>query len=99
MRFGHFLYHTNLDPARDAAAIEEALAEARLAETLGYDTVWLAEHHFSGEVAYGDPLVFAAAVAMQTSRIRIGFAVLEMALHHPVRVAIATALLDHLSKG
>ncbi|MFN8556122.1 MAG: LLM class flavin-dependent oxidoreductase [Dehalococcoidia bacterium] len=99
MRFGHFLYHINPDPAREAQAIDEALAEARRAESLGYDSVWLAEHHFSGEVAYGDPAVFAAAIALQTSRIRIGFAVLEMALHHPVRVAIQTALLDHLSKG
>ena len=99
MRFGHFLYHTNLDPERDTQAIDEALAEARLAEELGYDAVWFSEHHFTGEVAYGDPMMFATAVAMQTKRVLLGFAVLEMGLHHPVRVAIQTALLDNLSKG
>ena len=99
MRFGHFLYHTNLDPTRDTQAIDEALAEARLAEELGYDAVWFSEHHFTGEVAYGDPMMFATAVAMQTNRVLLGFAVLEMGLHHPVRVAIQTALLDNLSKG
>ena len=99
MRFGHFLYHTNLDPERDTQAIDEALAEARLAEELGYDAVWFSEHHFTGEVAYGDPLIFATAVAMQTKRVLLGFAVVEMGLHHPVRLAIQTALLDNLSKG
>ena len=99
MKFGHFLYHTNLDPNRDTEAIEEALAEARLAEDLGYDAVWFSEHHFTGEVVYGDPMVFATAVAMQTKRVLLGFAVLETALHHPVRVAIQTALLDNLSHG
>ena len=49
------------------------------------DAVWLTEHHFDGAVACADPVVFAAAVAMRTHRVRIGFAVVEMALHHPVR--------------
>jgi alkanesulfonate monooxygenase SsuD/methylene tetrahydromethanopterin reductase-like flavin-dependent oxidoreductase (luciferase family) len=51
------------------------------------DTVWLTEHHFDG------------AVAMRTRRVRIGFAVVEMALHHPVRLAVQTSLLDHRSRG
>ena len=63
------------------------------------DAVWLTEHHFDGAVAYADPVVFAAAVAARTNRIRIGFAVVEMALHHPVRLAAQTALLDNLSRG
>ena len=99
MRFGHFLYHTNPSPDGDAEAIEAALNEARRAEELGYDSVWFSEHHFTGEVVYGDPMVFATAVAMQTKRVLLGFAILEMAMHHPVRVAIQTALLDNLSKG
>ena len=47
------------------------------------DAVWLTEHHFDGAVAYADPVVFGAAVAMRTKRVKIGFAVVEMALHHP----------------
>jgi alkanesulfonate monooxygenase SsuD/methylene tetrahydromethanopterin reductase-like flavin-dependent oxidoreductase (luciferase family) len=50
-------------------------------------------------VAYADPVVFAAAVAMRTHRVRIGFAVVELALHHPVRLAVQTALVDNLSRG
>ena len=54
MRFGHFLYHTNLNPDRNIESIEEALAEARLAEELGYDAVWFSEHHFTACPRSGD---------------------------------------------
>ena len=99
MRFGHFFYPMSLDPSGDAQAIDDALYEAELVEQLGFDAVWLAEHHFVGEVAYGDPLVFAGAVAMRTRRALIGLGVVEMALHNPVRLAIQTALLDNMSRG
>lgn len=100
MKFGHFIYQINLDePDTDSKSIEEGLYEGRLAEHLGYDALWFAEHHFTGETSYGDPIVFATAIAMQTQKIGLGFAVLEMAMHHPIRVAVQTSLLDNLSKG
>jgi alkanesulfonate monooxygenase SsuD/methylene tetrahydromethanopterin reductase-like flavin-dependent oxidoreductase (luciferase family) len=43
--------------------------------------------------------MFAAALAMKTEKIRIGFAVVQMPFHHPVRLAVQLALLDNLSKG
>ncbi len=100
MKFGHFIYQINLDePNTDSKSIEEGLYEGRLAEHLGYDALWFAEHHFTGETSYGDPIVFATAMAMQTKKIGLGFAVLEMAMHHPIRVAVQTSLLDNLSRG
>ena len=99
MRFGQFFYPTSLDPQRDGQIIEDCLAEAELAEDLGLDAVWMAEHHFVGEVAYGDPLVFAGAVAARTRRVLIGLGIVEMALHNPVHLAIQTSLLDNLSHG
>ena len=99
MRFGHFFYPMRFDDSDDQLAIQECLAEAVLAEELGFDAIWLAEHYFTGECVYGDPLVFASAVAVKTSRIEIGFGILELPLHNPVRVAIQTALLDNLSQG
>jgi alkanesulfonate monooxygenase SsuD/methylene tetrahydromethanopterin reductase-like flavin-dependent oxidoreductase (luciferase family) len=80
-------------------AIDDTLREVELAEEIGMDAVWLTEHHFDGAVAYADPVVFGAAVAARTKRVKIGFAVVEMALHHPVRLAAQTALLDNLSHG
>ena len=99
MRFGHFFYPMRFDDSDDELAIQECLAEAVLAEELGFDAIWLAEHYFTGECVYGDPLVFASAVAVKTSRIEIGFGILELPLHNPVRVAIQTALLDNLCQG
>ena len=99
MRFGHFFYPMCLDRDDETAAIENCLYEAELVEELGWDAVWIAEHHFSGEVVYGDSMVLGGALAARTKRVSLGFGVLEMALHHPVRVAIQTALLDQLSHG
>ena len=99
MRFGHFFYPMNFDPLRDHQAIEDCLQEAELVEHLGFDAIWIAEHHFIGEAIYGDPLVFAAAVAVKTHRVLLGLGIVEMALHNPVQLAIQTALVDNLSKG
>jgi alkanesulfonate monooxygenase SsuD/methylene tetrahydromethanopterin reductase-like flavin-dependent oxidoreductase (luciferase family) len=99
MRFGTFVFSISHDPSEDHLVIENTLREVELAEAIGLDAVWLTEHHFDGAVAYADPLVFGAAVAMRTRRVRIGFAVVEMALHHPIRLAVQTSLLDNLSRG
>jgi alkanesulfonate monooxygenase SsuD/methylene tetrahydromethanopterin reductase-like flavin-dependent oxidoreductase (luciferase family) len=99
VRFGSFVFSISGDARGDHQVIENTLREVELAEAIGLDAVWLTEHHFDGAVAYADPLVFGAAVAMKTQRVRIGFAVVELALHHPVRLAVQTAVLDHLSQG
>lgn len=99
MRFGSFVFSISGDPKGDHQVIETTLREVELAEAIGFDAVWLTEHHFDGAVAYADPVVFGTAVAMKTQRVHIGFAVVELALHHPVRLAVQTALLDHLSQG
>ncbi len=63
------------------------------------DAVFLVEHHFDGNCVYVDPPTFAAALAMATSRIKIGFAVLQTSLYHPLRMAEQILLVDNLSKG
>ncbi len=99
MRFGHFLYPMKFDDSGDAEEIQQCLAEAELVEAMGFDALWLAEHYFTGECVYGDPLVFAGALAVKTRRLELGFGILELPLHNPVRVAIQTALLDNLCQG
>src|SRR5258707_4817299 len=99
MKFGDFLFPDTRDPERDGIVIDETLHEALLADELGVDVIWLAEHHFDGICAYVDPVSFAAALATATTRARIGFAVAQMALHHPIRLAEQIALIDHISKG
>lgn len=99
MRFGWLTLAHSPSAADDQREIFRQLEQACLAETLGFDGIWLTEHNFTGESVYSDPIPFAAALAMRTSRIRIGFAVIQMALRHPVRLATQLSLLDNLSNG
>src|SRR5258708_39808046 len=99
VKFSNFLFPESRDPARDGQVIDETLNEARLTDELGFDVIWLAEHHFDGICAYVDPVSFAAALATATQHAKIGFAVAQVALHHPIRMAEQISLIDHLSKG
>src|SRR5439155_4381429 len=63
------------------------------------DVIWLAEHHFDGICAYVDPIIFAGALATATRHAKIGFAVVQTALHHPIRLAEQLAVLDNITKG
>jgi alkanesulfonate monooxygenase SsuD/methylene tetrahydromethanopterin reductase-like flavin-dependent oxidoreductase (luciferase family) len=99
MRFSTFLFPDSRDPGRDGAVIDETMREAVLADELGVDIVWLAEHHFDGIAVYADPIVLAGALAAVLKRAGLGFAVLQTALHHPIRLAEQMAFLDHLLKG
>ncbi|MGZ0178376.1 MAG: LLM class flavin-dependent oxidoreductase [Acidimicrobiales bacterium] len=69
------------------------------AEELGYDTIWLTEHHFADD-GYSPSLIpLAAAIAARTERVRIGFNLLLLPLHNPVALAEDIAALDILSNG
>src|ERR1700731_3947080 len=99
MKFGDFLFPDCRDPAQDGAVIEETLREAALADELGADVIWLAEHPFEGISVYADPIALAGALAASLRHAGLGFAVVQTALHHPIRLAEQMALLDHLLKG
>jgi alkanesulfonate monooxygenase SsuD/methylene tetrahydromethanopterin reductase-like flavin-dependent oxidoreductase (luciferase family) len=99
MRFGWLTLGLSPSADDDCGAIHEQLEQACLAESAGFDGIWLTEHNFTGESVYCDPIPFASVLAARTSRIRIGFAVIQLALRHPIRLATQLALLDNLSGG
>ena len=70
------------------------------AERCGYDSAWVAQHHFDGtEGGLPAPLVFLSHVAAQTRRIRLGTGIITLPLEEPVRVAEDAAVLDAMSGG
>ncbi len=85
------------DPAQ---RYRELMAEAVEADRLGFDTLWLAEIHFTPRFCtLPVPLFQLAAIAERTTRLRLGIAVNLLPLHHPVRLAEEVATLDVLSGG
>ncbi|MFJ3302002.1 LLM class F420-dependent oxidoreductase [Streptomyces sp. NPDC086549] len=87
MRLGLALGYWGRGPSADHVAL------AREAERLGYDSVWTAESWGSDAFT---PLTWIAA---QTSRIRLGTAVAQMAARSPTTTAMHALTLDHLSGG
>jgi len=83
----------------DREVIEQALWEVDCAEAGGFGSVWIAEHHLSPFGLVGSPSVYAAAIAQRTRRLRIGYAVAVLPLHHPLRLAEEIAWVGHLSAG
>ncbi|HTE84039.1 MAG TPA: LLM class flavin-dependent oxidoreductase, partial [Dehalococcoidia bacterium] len=70
-----------------------------MAEDLGYDSVWLAEHHFSSYGYIPNPLLMAVKLAQVTRRVRLGTAVLVLPFWNPLRVAEDIAMTDQLTEG
>ena len=99
MRFGLGGYALEQVETQGGAAVgRELLADALLAEELGFDSLWVAENHFSVDRQCSSPFVIAGVLAGATRRIRIGvFSILTFA--HPVRVAEDAATLDLMSGG
>ncbi|WP_158685984.1 LLM class flavin-dependent oxidoreductase, partial [Cronobacter sakazakii] len=87
---------------RVSAAERYRLATEQIlhAERSGFDTAWVAQHHFhEAEGGLPSPLLFLAHVAAQTRRIRLGTGIITLPMESPLRVAEDAAVLDRLSGG
>ncbi|HXH82910.1 MAG TPA: LLM class flavin-dependent oxidoreductase [Candidatus Tectomicrobia bacterium] len=99
MRFGTFFFFQAPPGHRHPEIIRRELEQMEWSEALGFDQVWLTEHHF---IDYGlsvDPATLASAAAARTRRVRIGLAAAILPFHHPIRLAEQMALVDILSDG
>ncbi len=86
-------------PTEGGHFFRETLAEVARAEELGFDSVWIAEHHGVRDHYWPAPLQVLTACAARTSRLTLGTNVVVFPFYHPVRLAEETALLDALSGG
>lgn len=89
-------------PAAEAAVIQNALEQGRLADELGYGAWWSVEHHGAGEFSQAStPEMFLTALALCTKNLRLGHSgvLTPYKINHPVRVAERAAFLDIISNG
>jgi putative FMN-dependent luciferase-like monooxygenase len=89
-----------LDQATAGERYRLATEQIVQAERHGFDSAWVAQHHFDGdEGGLPAPFVFLAHVAARTSRIRLGTGIVTLPLDEPVRVAEDAAVFDLISNG
>jgi natural product biosynthesis luciferase-like monooxygenase protein len=102
MSYGLFYLPSSLPATRREGAerFRTILEQVSYAEQIGFESVWLAEHHFHAFAGFfAAPQVIGAAIAQRTAKIRIGTAVLLLPYHNPLRIAEDYATLDCLSNG
>lgn len=90
-------------PSGDARSFEaiydEAIDLVGLAERLGFDSVWTAEHHFIDDGHIPSPLILLSAMSRATRRIRLGTSVILAPLYDPIRLAEDAAVLQIVTGG
>ncbi|MGH7813843.1 MAG: LLM class flavin-dependent oxidoreductase [Candidatus Binataceae bacterium] len=89
-------------PETEKTVYDNCLAQAVLADELGFENVWAVEHHFLEEYSHcSAPELFLTAVAMKTQHVRVGHGIVVCVpqFNHPVRIAERAAVLDILSGG
>jgi alkanesulfonate monooxygenase SsuD/methylene tetrahydromethanopterin reductase-like flavin-dependent oxidoreductase (luciferase family) len=86
-------------PSEGGLLFPDTLREAVLAEELGFDSVWLEEHHGIEGHYWPSPILALAAIATRTSTIRLGTDVIVASFYEPVRLAEDIAVLQGISGG
>lgn len=99
LRFGVFLppYHARRD--NPSLALHRDLWLAEHVDRLGYDELWVGEHHSAAYETIGAPEMFIATAAERTKHIRMGTGVVSLGYHHPLMVAERINYLDHVTRG
>jgi limonene 1,2-monooxygenase len=97
--FGCFLPPAH-DPMKSPyTALLHDIELCGLVDDLGYDEVWLGEHHAGGWTTLSSPELLIAALSRETRRVRFATGVIPLPYHHPLHIAERMLLLDHLTAG
>ena len=102
LRFGvayDFRNPPGFDDLSNARLYAEILEQAAFVDSLGFDLIWLTEHHFVDDGYLPSFTAAAGAIAARTARVRISTDVALIPFHHPLRLAEDMAVLDNLSGG
>ena len=99
MDFGLFFLMQRDEKWSEHDVYDSGLRQMLAAESQGYHSVWIAEHHFNDYGLCPAPTVLASYVAARTATLRLGMGVSLLPLHHPVDLAEQLAVLDVVSGG
>lgn len=102
VHIGLGLFTGQIPPGSDRSFAQEyhdVIELSRLAETLGFDSVWVSEHHGAGDGYLPSLLPMLGALAASTDRVLLGTGVLLAPFHDPLRLAEDAAVVDQLSGG
>ena len=98
VEFSAFFIGPTAGQGNEREVQQAMLRESRLAEKLGFDAIWLAEHHFDATFStLPSPNLLMAAISQITERVKLGCAINVLPFHHPLRIAEEGAMLDMLS--
>lgn len=102
LRIGLGLFTGQIPTGSDRTFAQEyrdAVELTRLAETLGFDSVWVSEHHGSSDGYLPSCLPLLATLAEASDRLLLGTGVVLTPFHHPLRLAEDAAVVDQISEG
>ena len=99
MQFGLFVAPFHKMGENPTLCYQRDLETVEWVERLGYDEVFIGEHHSAGWEIIPSPELFIAHAAARTRSIRLGTGVVSIPYHHPFNVAARIAFLDHLTRG
>jgi limonene 1,2-monooxygenase len=99
MSFGAFLSPLHPLGEDPALSLWRDLELAEWLDRLGYEELWVGEHHSAGWGTIGSPELFLATAAERTRHLRLGTGVVSLPYHHPYMVATRALQLDHLTRG
>src|SRR6266511_2708879 len=99
LKFGIFMAPFHRINENPTLALERDLELVQWLDTLGFDEVWVGEHHSAGWETISCPEIFIGIAADRTRHIKLGTGVISLPYHHPFMVANRMVLLDHLTRG
>jgi limonene 1,2-monooxygenase len=99
LRFGAFIAPYHGRDENPSLALHRDLWLAELLDRLGYDEVWIGEHHSAAFETIGSPELFIATAAERTRSIRLGTGVVSLPYHNLLMLAERINYLDHITRG
>jgi limonene 1,2-monooxygenase len=99
MKFGIFLAPFHRVGENPTLALGRDMELIEWLDYLGYDEVWIGEHHSAGWELIASPEIFIGAAAERTKHIMLGSGVTSLPYHHPFLVAQRFVQLDHMTRG